>query len=314
MYDVVELKYSQSSYKKILSNLRESLIEYFVETIHEDIKEADGWYERIENIIKSKGDDFSCFEVRSEEDIIGFIIFKHINKNFALLRYFFVLDKVNREEVGFFLLKEAIGKLKQNNKLNKFNNAAFTFPEDYLANPLKRLGYSTLKRHNMTLNLSTFEETYELLAGYSFIPFNEKYLSELAKLCVNSFKNHPDTSFWEEVNSIPLFLEYLKESLTTYMLKDCSFIVKNNEEQIVGFCLIEKGYEERDIILQNLVVNESIRGKGIGTALLSYTLNITRKQGFKKAILTVSEGVPAQKIYERFGFKRYNSFNIIINL
>ena len=46
---------------------------------------------------------------------------------------------MNREEVAFFLLKEAIGKLKQNNKLNKFNNAAFTFPEDYLASPLKSM-------------------------------------------------------------------------------------------------------------------------------------------------------------------------------
>ena len=313
MYDVVELNYSQSKFKMILNNLRESLIKYFVENVqHEDRKEADFWYERIENIIKSGSEVCSCFEVRKEDKVVGFLIFRHINQNFGLIRHIFIIESVNREEVAFILLKKAIEKLKSVNESIKFDNAAFTFPEDYLAEPLKRLGYNIVQRHNMTLKLDLFEKTHELLSKYSFSPLNESDFSEIAELCVDAFKNHLDASFWEEINSVPLYLEYLKSSLTTYMLKDCSFIVKDDKGKIVGICLIEKGDEEGEIMIQNLVVNKALRGIGLGKALLSKALNNLREKGYKKAILTVTEGIPAQRIYEHFGFKKYNSFNVIL--
>ena len=314
MYDVVELNYSQRKYEIILKNLRESLTKYFVENVqHEDTKEADSWYERIENIIKSGRDNFTSFEVSKEEEVIGFLIFRHINENFALIRHFYILDTVNREEIAFILLKKAIEKLKFTNESIKFDNAAFTFPEDYLADPLKRLGYSIVKRNNMTLILDTLNKTYELLPEYSFTHFNENDFLEIAELCVDAFKNHPDTTFWEEINSAPLYFEYLKNSMTTYMLKECSFVVKNKKGQIIGICLIENGDEEGEFIIQNIAVNEKLRGQGIGSALLSKCLTNIRKKGFRKAILTVTEGIPAQKIYERFGFKTYNSFNVIMD-
>ena len=314
MFDVVELDYSQSKYEIILKNLRESLTKYFVENVqHEDIKEADSWYERIENIIKSGRENFTCFEIRKEDDIIGFLIFRHINENFALIRHFYILDTVKREEIAFILLKEAIKKLRSTNENIKFDNAAFTFPEDYLVNPLKRLGYGIVKRNNMTLILDTFNKTYELLPEYSFTHFNENDFLEIAELCVDAFKNHPDTTFWEEINSVPLYFEYLKNSMTTYMLKDCSFVVKDKKRKILGICLIENGDDEGEFIIQNIAVNKALRGKGIGKALLSKSLNIIQKKGYRKAILTVTEGIPAQKLYERFGFKKYNSFNVILN-
>jgi ribosomal protein S18 acetylase RimI-like enzyme len=314
LYTVIKSNYSQSKYEKILSNLRESLINYFTENVqHEDLKEAESWYEKIENILKSGSEDYTCFEVSKEETVLGFLIFRHINQNFALIRHFYILNIDNREEVAFILLREAIKKLKSANEKIYFDNAAFTFPEDYLANPLKRLGYSIVKRNNMTLILDTFNKTYELLPEYSFTQFNEDDFSEIAELCVDAFKNHPDTTFWEEINSAPLYFEYLKNSMTTYMLKDCSFVVKDKKGKIVGICLIENGDDEGEFIIQNIAVNKALRGKGIGKALISKCLNITRKKGYRKAILTVTEGIPTQKLYERFGFKKYNSFNVILN-
>jgi ribosomal protein S18 acetylase RimI-like enzyme len=314
LYTVLKSNYSQSKYEKILSNLRESLINYFTENVqHEDLNEAGSWYEKIENILKSRSENYTCFEVSKEEDVLGFLIFRHINQNFALIRHFYMLNTANREEAAFILLREAIKKLKSTNEKIYFDNAAFTFPEDYLADPLKRLGYSIVKRNKMTLILDTFNKTYELLPEYSFTHFNENDFSEIADLSIDAFKNHPDTTFWEEINSTPLYLEYLKNSMTTYMLKDCSFVVKDKKGQIVGMCLIEDGDEEGEIILQNIAVNKALRGKGIGKALLSKCLNIIQKKGYKKAILTVTDGIPAQEMYERFGFKKYYSFNVIVN-
>ncbi|MHA2037096.1 MAG: GNAT family N-acetyltransferase [Promethearchaeota archaeon] len=313
MYKVEKLNYSEKKYKKILNNLRESLTHYFVETLQEDLKEANFWIEWIEKVIKSQSNGHRGFQVSSDEEVIGFIITIIIDESFALIRYLFILDSVNREEIAYILSKEAIERLKQNNNITKFNNASFTFPEDYLSIALKRLGFSILKRINMTLNLNHFELSYDLSSECSFAPFNKENLSEIAQLCVHSYKNHPDASFWEEVNSVPLYLEYLENSLKTYFLKDCSFVIKDEQEEIVGFCLAEEGNREDEFIIQNIVVNELNRGKGLGKALLSRVLKATATKGYKRAFLTVTEGNPAQQLYKSFGFKNYTLFNVIIN-
>ncbi|MFW9882064.1 MAG: GNAT family N-acetyltransferase, partial [Candidatus Thorarchaeota archaeon] len=312
-FEVGELKYSPSSYKKILGSLKESLQKYFVETIQEDLKEADFWYERIESVIKSNRNDIICFEIRSNEEVIGFMTTRLINEQFFLIRHFFIIDIHNKEEAAYILLKEAIERLKQKYKIYKFKNGAFTFPDDYLANPLKRIGFNILKRHNMTLNLKSYNKTYELPPKFSFVPFNEDYMLEIAELTVQIHKNHPDASFWEEANSVSLYLEYLEESMRTYFLQECSLIVNDEMENIIGYCLVEKGDQENEFIIQDIAVNELNRGRGIAKALISRVLNITRNKGYKKAILTVTDGNPAQKLYENFGFKKYTSFNVITN-
>ncbi|MHA2182401.1 MAG: hypothetical protein ACXAAH_13360, partial [Promethearchaeota archaeon] len=65
MYKVAELKYSQNSFKEILGLFKESLRNYYVEIIQEDPKGADSWFDRIESVIKSKNDDFICFDIRN---------------------------------------------------------------------------------------------------------------------------------------------------------------------------------------------------------------------------------------------------------
>ncbi len=313
MYEVEELKYSESSYNKILGNLRESLTYHFVETLQEDLKEADFWFEWIENIIKSESDEYICFQVRSDGEICGFITINLINLKFALIRHFFIMDIVNREEVAYILLKEAFDSLKYKYKINEINNAAFTFPEDYMVKSLNRLGFNTLKRYNMTLNLANFDKEYKLPFGNSFIAFNKKSLPRIAELCIQVYKNHPDATYWDEVTTVPLYLEYLESNWTSYLLKDCSYVVKNAKDQIIGFCLIEKAEDEDEVIVQNIAIHEQEQGKGIGKALLSNVLKVTYEKGYKRAILTVTEGSFAQKMYESFGFKKYTSFNIITN-
>ena len=47
--------------------------------------------------------------------------------------------------------------------------------------------------------------------------------------------------------------------------------------------------------------------------MLSKVLGVSYELGYKKAILTVTEGITAQKLYESFGFKKYTSFLEIVN-
>ena len=59
-----------------------------------------------------------------------------------------------------------------------------------------------------------------------------------------------------------------------------------------------------ELIIQDLGVREDMRGKGIGTALLTHQIELARSQGFRRCILDVAVTNPrAQALYERLGFR-----------
>ncbi|MFX0006802.1 MAG: GNAT family N-acetyltransferase [Promethearchaeota archaeon] len=313
MYEVRKIRYSEKSYKKILTVLRESLVEYFTVTVQENIKEADVWFERIESIVKSESDAYISFEIRCDDEVMGFITTRLVKNEFFLIRHFFIIDTKNREELAYMLLKAAIECLKQTYNIERFRNAAFTFPEDLLSKPFKRLGFKTVKRHNMNYKLDSFKPKYELPEAFLFTEFKKDYVLKIAETSVELFKDHPDSSFWDEINTVPSYLKYLEASFKTYFLRECSFIAIDQNGEIAGFCLIEKGDEEDEVIIQDIGVIQKYQGRGIGKALLSKVLGVSYEQGYKKVILTVTDGIPAQKLYENFGFKKYTSFLIIAN-
>lgn len=57
-------------------------------------------------------------------------------------------------------------------------------------------------------------------------------------------------------------------------------------------------------ILNDLFVFPDQRGKGLGEALLLHTQNFCRERGAKGLALETSADNPAQKLYERLGWKR----------
>lgn len=54
----------------------------------------------------------------------------------------------------------------------------------------------------------------------------------------------------------------------------------------------------------DLGVVEEMRGRGVGTALLNYGLELAKKKGMRRYVIDVSVDNPrARQLYERFGFK-----------
>ena len=59
-----------------------------------------------------------------------------------------------------------------------------------------------------------------------------------------------------------------------------------------------------DLSIQDLGVREDMRGKGIGTALLTNQIEMARSKGFRRCILYVAvTNLRAQVFYERLGFR-----------
>ncbi|MCC9136742.1 GNAT family N-acetyltransferase [Pontibacter silvestris] len=64
--------------------------------------------------------------------------------------------------------------------------------------------------------------------------------------------------------------------------------------------------DNKTIGIYNLSTREDHRGKGIGTALMSFALNMAKDKGYETAVLLASkDGI---NIYKRFGFRETTSF------
>ncbi len=92
-------------------------------------------------------------------------------------------------------------------------------------------------------------------------------------------------NFWTKENYLS---EYRNTYSKIYILDDLS-----------GFFVIQDGLD--DSFLMNIVVDKSLRGKGLGKKLLKKVIEITKN---KRIILEVEENNEiAIKLYKAFGFK-----------
>ena len=81
------------------------------------------------------------------------------------------------------------------------------------------------------------------------------------------------------------------------------YIVTKLNNEIVGFGGIWKAVD--DIHITDIVVKKSFRRQNIGSILLKQLIALAEKENITSITLEVnSNNIPAQKLYEKFGFKR----------
>ena len=91
----------------------------------------------------------------------------------------------------------------------------------------------------------------------------------------------------------------LKQELVNYKTK---YIIAKEKNEVVGFAGISVIFDEAT--LNNIVVEKSCRGKGIGEEMLETLIDLCSDMNLKTFTLEVNvENTPAIKLYEKFGFK-----------
>ena len=84
--------------------------------------------------------------------------------------------------------------------------------------------------------------------------------------------------------------------------KNSKYVIAKLNDEIVGFGGI--WFYVDDIHITNIVVKKCYRNKKIGTLILSALIDMCKNQTQKSITLEVnSNNIPAQKLYENFGFK-----------
>ncbi len=85
------------------------------------------------------------------------------------------------------------------------------------------------------------------------------------------------------------------------------YVARDEEGEIVGtFSLtLQKIPTGPKMWLEDVVVDERVRGKGLGEALVQEAIGIARRPGVKSLNLTSSpERVAANKLYQKMGFEK----------
>ena len=141
----------------------------------------------------------------------------------------------------------------------------------------------------------------------------------------------PNIQDYEQINSLAVKLHDLhvlwrpdifvhtdtifsKEELKDIIDNKYMFVAKENGK-VVGYILIGKivegiktGYKYRkELPIDAMIVDDDMRGKGIGTKLIEYVINLAKKNKCTGIRLTVNEeNTSARKLYEKVGMKLKN--------
>ena len=86
------------------------------------------------------------------------------------------------------------------------------------------------------------------------------------------------------------------------------FLAYDSERNAIGFTQLYPSFSsvsmQRLYILNDLFVSENARRQGVGEALLEHAKEFSRATGSKGLVLETEIDNPAQKLYERLGWKK----------
>ncbi len=136
----------------------------------------------------------------------------------------------------------------------------------------------------MDVKLVTYEEQYK----QRIFDFTGKCFTELGK----KFDPEGRHYFYNDIG---------KSFEVFYCLVD--------QDDVIGTVALKK-LDDRTVELKSLYLHRDYRGKGLGSLLMSVSVNEARKLGYKSIVLdSMLKYEDALKLYERFGFEKIDRYN-----
>lgn len=98
--------------------------------------------------------------------------------------------------------------------------------------------------------------------------------------------------------------KWSKETLLNEIsLPNKHYLIAKYNNEIVGYIGVEECYDELSLL--KVGVKENFRNYGVGTKLLSYTIDLQKQKGLKKYFLEVNvNNIIAKNLYKKLGFKQ----------
>ena len=112
--------------------------------------------------------------------------------------------------------------------------------------------------------------------------------------------------FYKQDSNPEAARKFIRERLQR--LDSVIFLAISEKGEGMGFTQLYPSFSsvalQRVYILNDLFVSEAFRGKGIGETLLEHAKDFAREKGARGLTLETAIDNPAQKLYERLGWKK----------
>ena len=119
--------------------------------------------------------------------------------------------------------------------------------------------------------------------------------------------------FEKEPLAVAITLQELENDFNSHLF-DC-FIAENNQAEIIGMALFYNRYSTwkgKTIHLEDLIVTQQYRGKGVGKALLNLVINEAKKQKVRRVEWAVLNwNTPAIDFYKKVGAHILNDWYVV---
>ena len=123
----------------------------------------------------------------------------------------------------------------------------------------------------------------------------KKDVSEMVKLMIKEFSKPPYNDKWTIKSS--------KESILRSMKIGVAYVCVDNKKIIGLISITKEPYYEPIALIDNLIVESSYQGKGIGKLLVKKVEETYRKKGFSMLYTITNKKAPAVKFYKKLGYK-----------
>lgn len=115
-----------------------------------------------------------------------------------------------------------------------------------------------------------------------------------------------------EMDDVKIFIRSIfPKAMISVSEEDTVLVAENDAEQIVGFAhVVDEGDK---ILFQGLGVQQSMRGRGIGTLLIEHVLELF-EDADRPIFLKVKVMNPAVDLYARYGFfiKKFGTTHVLV--
>ena len=144
-------------------------------------------------------------------------------------------------------------------------------------------------------------------------PFDIKYIDEVAKLYLKSYKNLEEYSYTHE-EDVKVYINWL-------LRRDVAglFVVKDGDK-IVGFMAVDgnwysKKYNKVVGAIHEIFVDPDYFGKGAGSMLMEKAIEYFKQRNLDLIELWVGDkNEKAMKFYEEFGFRKDGQYNFWVRM
>lgn len=164
----------------------------------------------------------------------------------------------------------------------------------------------------MVAQLNDWADGPSLDPEFALEPWDRRWLRPLAEILVRAYTGMPEIRFYPELSATARCLRWLQQRIndeTAPIQPEASALLRQGTVPVGGILAARTGPDTGSI--EHIAVLPEYRRRGLGKALLEWSLRQLRDRGARRVELHVTaDNLPAIRLYTDRGFSRLGVYEV----